>query len=97
MELKESGVLTKAQHLPGDVLIPDKVELADGNCFKWLGRHHDMVNVAGKRGSLTDLNRQLLAIDDILDGVIFQPDDNQDRLAALVVQNSFARKILSSS
>jgi acyl-coenzyme A synthetase/AMP-(fatty) acid ligase len=85
MELQSQGVLIKASHLPGDVLLPDRVELLDGNRFKWLGRHQDMVNIAGKRGSLTDLNRQLLAIDGVSDGVIFQPDDNRDRLAAMVV------------
>jgi acyl-coenzyme A synthetase/AMP-(fatty) acid ligase len=85
MELQSQGVLIKAAHLPGDVLLPDRVELLDGNRFKWLGRHQDMVNIAGKRGSLTDLNRQLLAIDGVLDGVIFQPDDKRDRLAAMVV------------
>jgi acyl-coenzyme A synthetase/AMP-(fatty) acid ligase len=90
MELQSQGVRIRASHLPGDVLLPDSVELLDGNRFEWLGRHHDMVNIAGKRGSLIDLNRQLLAIDGVLDGVIFQPDDSKDRLAALVVSKELA-------
>lgn len=85
LELQKEGVLIKAPHLPGDVLLPDMIELVGNDRFKWLGRHHDMVNIAGKRGSLTDLNRQLIAIDGVTDGVIFQPDDDKERLAAMVV------------
>jgi acyl-coenzyme A synthetase/AMP-(fatty) acid ligase len=44
-----------------------------------------MVNIAGKRGSLADLNHRLNAIPGVVDGVIFMPDENSGRLAALVV------------
>ena len=53
-----------------------------------MGRQQDMVNIAGKRGSLADLNFRLQDIPGVVDGVIFEPADDQrrgDRLAALVV------------
>ena len=56
--------------------------------FRLLGRKADLVNVAGKRASLGDLNRQLLQIPGVHDGVFFAPDDQAGtavRLTALVV------------
>jgi acyl-coenzyme A synthetase/AMP-(fatty) acid ligase len=49
----------------------------------------DMVEVAGKRASLADLTRRLLAVPGVEDAVVFQPDDAVGtvvhRLAALAV------------
>ena len=44
-----------------------------------------MVNIAGKRGSLADLNHRLQAIPGVVDGVMFMPHADSKRLAALVV------------
>jgi acyl-coenzyme A synthetase/AMP-(fatty) acid ligase len=85
LEVRETGVLIRAEHLPDDIMIHDIIEQIDRHSFKWLGRHQDMVNIVGKRGSLADLNRRLLAIPDVTDGVIFSPGDESERLAALVV------------
>jgi acyl-coenzyme A synthetase/AMP-(fatty) acid ligase len=85
LEVNLGGVLIKAPHLPADVTIHDIIEKTDENHFKWLGRHQDMINIAGKRGSLTDLNRRLLAIPGVIDGVVFNPKSESERLAALVV------------
>jgi acyl-coenzyme A synthetase/AMP-(fatty) acid ligase len=78
-------VLVRAQHLPEDLVLHDVVELVGDDQFRWLGRHQDMVNIAGKRGSLADLNHRLNAISGVIDGVIFMPDESSPRLAALVV------------
>ena len=85
LETRESGTFIRASHLPAPVALPDIVEQLRERQFRWLGRQHDMVNVAGKRGSLADLNRRLLAIPGVEDGVIFKPDNDGERLAALVV------------
>ena len=57
--------------------------------FKLLGRHADLVNIAGNRASLSDLNLKLNAIDGVRDGVFIMPDNQADddvqRVAALVV------------
>jgi len=85
LEAGEDGVLVKAAHLPADVKLHDIIELRGNGRFEWIGRHQDMVNVAGKRGSLADLNRRLLAIPGVADGVIFRPGGDAGRLAAMVV------------
>lgn len=77
-----------ADHLLESVLMPDHVELVDQHQFRWIGRLQDIVNIAGKRGSFTDLNHRLREIRGILDGVIFMPAESSNRLAALVVAPS---------
>lgn len=81
----EKGVRIRAGHLPEDVLMPDIVELVGDRQYRWIGRQTDMVNIAGKRGSLADLNHRLHEIPGVVDGFIFARDDEPDRLAALVV------------
>jgi acyl-coenzyme A synthetase/AMP-(fatty) acid ligase len=53
------------------------------------GRNADMVEVGGKRASLADLTRRLMAVPGVTDAVVFQPDapggTGVRRLAALVV------------
>lgn len=96
LTIADAGVTVEAEHLPGPVLIRDVIELADERHFRWLGRHQDMLNIAGKRGSLADLNRRLLAIDGVRDGVIFLPAEESDRLAAMVVApDKQAKQILA--
>ncbi len=84
LESTASGTLIRAEHLAGDVFLPDQLELLDSRTFKWMGRHKDMINIAGKRGSLADLNTRLLRIEGVRDGVVFQPE-GKHRLAAMVV------------
>jgi acyl-coenzyme A synthetase/AMP-(fatty) acid ligase len=83
-----------AAHLPQPVVLADLVELLDGgrdcdNRFVLRGRQGDLLEIAGKRASLGDLTRRLLAIAGVRDGVVFQLDDADGigvhRIAALVV------------
>lgn len=80
--------VVSAPHLPAPVRLNDRLDMdADGR-FRLLGRGCDLVNIAGKRGSLTELNNQLQSIAGVVDGVIFEPpagDRPVQRLAALVV------------
>lgn len=88
LSVSDDGVRISAAHLSEDVMLPDIVELTGPNSFRWMGRQQDMVNIAGKRGSLAELNFRLQEIPGVVDGVIFAPTDEQcrgDRLAALVV------------
>jgi len=85
LKVGEDGVLIRAPHLSENVVLQDIIELVGDDRFRWLGRHQDMVNIAGKRGSLADLNHRLNAIPGVIDGVIFMPEENSRRLAALVV------------
>jgi len=63
------------------------------------GRSSDMIEVAGKRASVTDLTKRLLAIPGVQEAAVFQPDDDAAgtirRVAALVVApNLMAREVL---
>ncbi len=77
------------QH-PEPVPLPDHIEVRGAGHFRMEGRLADQLNIAGKRASLTDLNRRLNAIPGVLDGVFIPPEPDADtrgatRLAALVV------------
>ncbi len=85
LEVTKDQVVIRATHLPEDVVLNDVIELVDDGQFRWLGRDQDMVNIAGKRGSLADLNHRLTSISGVVDGVIFLPHEDSKRLAALVV------------
>jgi acyl-coenzyme A synthetase/AMP-(fatty) acid ligase len=85
LDTRKEGVLVRGQHLPEQVLLQDVIEKTGENRFNLLGRHQDMLNIAGKRGSLSDLNCLLLAVPGVEDGVIFMPEGDTERLAALVV------------
>jgi len=85
IEVNDGGTIIRAPHLPEEVILQDIIEFIDEGHFRWCGRHQDMVNIAGKRGSLADLNLRLQAIPGVVDGVIFMPNADSKRLAALVV------------
>lgn len=85
LTMTDDGVMIAADHLPDDVKLPDIIELTASNRFRWIGRQQDMVNIAGKRGSLAELNFRLREIEGVVDGIIFEPDGDVERLAALVV------------
>jgi len=85
LRVSSRGAEIRASHLPEHVLMPDIVELVGERQYRWLGRQADMVNIAGKRGSLADLNLRLREVPGVIDGIIFTREDRPDRLAALVV------------
>ncbi|MEJ2480544.1 MAG: AMP-binding protein [Acidihalobacter sp.] len=76
----------EAPHLPGPQPLADALKTHPDGRFELLGRTADMLNIAGKRGSLQDLNQRLLSIDGVEDGAfLLTGDDANSRLAALVV------------
>lgn len=84
------GTAVEAPQLNGPLILADIVSLSDsGRRFRLCGRHADMLEIAGKRASLGDLGRRLLAIPGVKDGVVFQLDGGDalgvHRIAALVV------------
>ncbi|HHW4678828.1 MAG TPA: AMP-binding protein [Xylella sp.] len=78
-----------ARHLVAPVPIADLVDVYDDGRFEVLGRQADLLEIAGKRASLGDLNRCLLAIPGVVDGVLMQmplePYQTVGRIAAVVV------------
>ncbi|MHB8447890.1 MAG: AMP-binding protein [Rudaea sp.] len=82
------GTLVDAPYFPAPTLLHDIVELLPPGRFRLCGRNGDLLEIAGKRASLADLNRRLLAIPGVEDGAIFQLDADDRgvrRLAALAV------------
>jgi len=69
----------------------DVLEVTASDRFLLHGRLSDLVNIAGKRSSLSYLNHQLNAIPGVLDGAFFVRDEDENsstgvtRVAALVV------------
>jgi acyl-coenzyme A synthetase/AMP-(fatty) acid ligase len=86
---KPDGTLVHAAHLPVPVALADLVEVESDGRFHLRGRQADLLEIAGKRASLGDLTRRLLAIPGVTDGVMLQLDDCSHRgvarIAALVV------------
>ena len=86
---KPDGTLIHADHLPLPVALADLVEVESDGRFHLRGRQADLLEIAGKRASLGDLTRRLLAIPGVTDGVMLQLDDCGNRgvarIAALVV------------
>jgi acyl-coenzyme A synthetase/AMP-(fatty) acid ligase len=86
---KPDGTLVHATHLPAPVALADLVEVEADGRFHLRGRQADLLEIAGKRASLGDLTRRLLAIPGVTDGVMLQLDAcgvrGVARVAALVV------------
>jgi acyl-coenzyme A synthetase/AMP-(fatty) acid ligase len=89
LEPDAEGVNVNAPWFAAQMRLQDVIERQPGNRFVIRGRNADMVDVAGKRASLSDLTRRLLAIPGVQDAVVFQPEPAASgvvrRVAALVV------------
>ncbi|MGH1439461.1 MAG: AMP-binding protein [Cellvibrionaceae bacterium] len=85
------ATLAATEYLPEPVVLQDRIQVLPSGGFKLAGRDSDMVDMAGKRGSLLELNKMLLSFPGIIDGVIFIPEPQKKlgraakRLAAMVV------------
>lgn len=87
--------------LPGPVPLADTLRLAADGTVRLLGRRADLVKRGGKRASLAGLNRILMGIEGVEDGVFVAPDDldhnPRARLAAYVVAPAMtAEQILAA-
>lgn len=85
----DEEIWAEGGHVERPVVLNDKIEtMADGH-FLLHGRLQDLVNIAGKRSSLASLNHHLTAIDGVVDGAFYLPDetshDHVTRLSACVV------------
>ncbi|MCA1713778.1 MAG: AMP-binding protein [Gammaproteobacteria bacterium] len=93
LHAQPDGTVVHAAHLAAPVALPDLLDVEADGRFQLRGRLADVLEIAGKRASLGDLTRRLLAIDGVADGVVFQLDDADAsgvrRIAALVVAPEF--------
>ncbi len=79
-------------HVQQPTPLADVLEVIDAQRFRLLGRSNDLINIAGKRSSLSHLNFHLNSIDGVRDGAVWLPpvDDAAgveavQRLTAFVV------------
>ena len=86
------GTAVHAPHLAAPVVLADLVEVEADGRFVLRGRNADLLEIAGKRASLGDMTRKLLAIPGVEDGIVFQLDGTGEggvrRIAALAVAPS---------
>jgi len=71
-------------HVPGRIAVSDMMRRVSDTEFVLEGRATDMINIAGKRASLGDLNHKLLAIPGVQDGVFHVPEAPDGQIARLV-------------
>ena len=78
----------------------DVIEPIDDAHFTLHGRTGDLINIAGKRTSLANLNYHLNAIDGVTDGVFYMPPEQGHsitRLTALVVAPGLSAEGLTAA
>jgi acyl-coenzyme A synthetase/AMP-(fatty) acid ligase len=91
LEITGSGAecVVQGGHVPQPTLLADVLEVLDPRTFRLLGRSNDLINVAGKRSSLSHLNYHLNSIPGIQDGAFWLPHEDAGggvvRLIAFVV------------
>jgi len=80
----EAGTWAFDEASGGDFLLNDVIELRGGGRFLLHGRTADLVNIAGKRTSLSHLNYHLNAIPGVTDGVFVMPEEEDGGTTRLI-------------
>lgn len=73
-----------AKHLTEAVKLNDMIRLQNDHEFILCGRSSDLINIAGKRVSLGDLNHKLNEISGVIDGVFHMPAEDDGRVTRLM-------------
>jgi acyl-coenzyme A synthetase/AMP-(fatty) acid ligase len=81
-------------HLRQAIKLDDRLHIDAKGQFSVLGRSADLIKVAGKRNSLTELNRIINAIPGVDDAVFLQ--NGTERIAAFVVSQLSTKEILQA-
>ena len=95
----QGKTIASTEYLPAEIELNDRIVLDENNRFELLGRSDDMVDIAGKRGSLTEINTVLLKFEGLLDGIVIFPQQDRKigRLAAIVVfKEGFSKEQLKA-
>lgn len=91
--LSNKRYAVKAPGLTGPQVLNDQIEPLNEQHFKLGKRDNDLIKVAGKRASLTELNHHLQSIPDITEGVFIQ-HPSAERLTLFVVSSLTPSDIL---
>ncbi len=82
--LQDGQAFAEGAYVTGRMNLSDRIGLRAGGRFVLLGRSVDMVNIGGKRSSISFLEHQLLEIEGVKDGAFLVSDD-QSRVAGRVM------------
>ena len=97
----DDGTLACATHFDAPQTLNDVIDLIDPGRFRLLGRQADMVNIVGKRSSLSYLNQLLLGLPGVVDGVFCMHEnavgEDTPRLMAFVVAPSLSAGTIISA
>lgn len=88
MQAEGNRARVSGGHVESEILLADMIELRSEGTFFLHGRTADLVNIAGKRTSLTHLNFHLNSIAGVRDGAFVMPEEDDGtvtRLTAFVV------------
>lgn len=92
---KDGATVVHGPYLDEPVALADRLEFTPEGRFRLAGRHGDLINVAGKRGSLAEITRHLLAVPGVEDAAAFAPpgDAESERPAAVYAGTATAATI----
>lgn len=85
----------RAPQLPEPIVLQDLIESSSPTRFYLRGRSADMIKVAGKRTSLQEITRHLLAVPGVQDAAVFVPAPDARPAAFVVAPGSSAQAILA--
>ena len=96
LTLDAEVAIASGGHVPQPTPLADTLEVQDATHFRLLGRANDLINIAGKRSSLSHLNFHLNSIEGVHDGAFWcpagEPAGGTVRLVALVVAPGVTRE-----
>ncbi|MGB4117585.1 MAG: AMP-binding protein [Polaromonas sp.] len=73
IDTSESSTQVWGAHFPSPQRLNDQIETDEDGNFKLLGRHGDVIKIAGRRASLAGLNLLLNDLPGLTDGVFYLP------------------------
>lgn len=73
IEPSAKGAIVWGTHFPSPQVLADEIESDGHGGFRLLGRHADLIKIAGRRGSLASLNVLLQDLPGMDDGVFYLP------------------------
>ena len=91
----DTGPQYRAAQLPDAVPLQDLIESESETRFSLRGRAADMIKVAGKRTSLQEITRHLLAVPGVVDAAVFVPEPDARPVALVVAPEVSPAQILT--
>ncbi|MGV7220122.1 MAG: AMP-binding protein [Nitrospinales bacterium] len=88
LEGNNEECFVNAPYLDSPIRLHDIIQNIDNKNFILRGRSNDLVKIEGKRASLANLNFHLNEIEEVIDGIVFIPNENNEqtkRVVAFVV------------